>query len=210
MAQSTGNSSLDLVAMAMARGARYSAGAARLQTDRRAPTPSASSSSHGRADDVTFSQALVLALLQGVSELFPISSLGHTISFRRCCRWHNIDRSSTVVSRVRRRAPSRNRARADRLLSRAVVRDRARALAQPRARPLEQRSRRANRLAARRRQRSRSAFSASSSRCRSRHLSARRRRPRSSCSSTVCVMFAGEALRRRQRRAVGATNRSSG
>src|SRR5271165_2525689 len=43
---------------------------------------------------VTFSQALVLALLQGVSELFPVSSLGHTILVPALLQWHNVDRSS--------------------------------------------------------------------------------------------------------------------
>lgn len=43
---------------------------------------------------MTFFQALVLALLQGVSELFPVSSLGHTILVPAVLGWHNIDRSS--------------------------------------------------------------------------------------------------------------------
>ncbi len=43
---------------------------------------------------MTFFQALVLALLQGVSELFPISSLGHTILVPALLGWHNIDRSN--------------------------------------------------------------------------------------------------------------------
>jgi undecaprenyl-diphosphatase len=43
---------------------------------------------------VTFFQALILALLQGVSELFPISSLGHTILVPAVLGWHNVDRSS--------------------------------------------------------------------------------------------------------------------
>jgi len=43
---------------------------------------------------VTFFQALVLALLQGVSELFPVSSLGHTILVPAVLHWRNIDRSS--------------------------------------------------------------------------------------------------------------------
>jgi undecaprenyl-diphosphatase len=43
---------------------------------------------------VTFFQALVLALLQGVTELFPVSSLGHTILVPAVLRWQNIDRSS--------------------------------------------------------------------------------------------------------------------
>lgn len=42
---------------------------------------------------MTFTQALVLALLQGVSELFPVSSLGHTILVPAVLGWHNIDRS---------------------------------------------------------------------------------------------------------------------
>lgn len=37
-------------------------------------------------------QALVLALLQGVSELFPISSLGHTILLPAVLHWNNIRR----------------------------------------------------------------------------------------------------------------------
>jgi undecaprenyl-diphosphatase len=43
---------------------------------------------------VTFFQALVLALLQGVSEMFPVSSLGHTILVPAVLGWHNVDRSS--------------------------------------------------------------------------------------------------------------------
>lgn len=45
---------------------------------------------------MTFVQALVLALLQGISELFPISSLGHTILLPALLQWHNIDRSSAA------------------------------------------------------------------------------------------------------------------
>jgi undecaprenyl-diphosphatase len=43
---------------------------------------------------VTFSQALLLALLQGVSELFPVSSLGHTILVPALLHWNNVDRSA--------------------------------------------------------------------------------------------------------------------
>jgi undecaprenyl-diphosphatase len=43
---------------------------------------------------VTLSQALTLALLQGVSELFPVSSLGHTILVPALLHWQNIERSS--------------------------------------------------------------------------------------------------------------------
>lgn len=42
---------------------------------------------------MTVAQALALALLQGVSELFPISSLGHTILVPALLHWH-FDRSS--------------------------------------------------------------------------------------------------------------------
>lgn len=43
---------------------------------------------------MTFIQALLLALLQGVSELFPVSSLGHTILVPAVLHWTNIDRSA--------------------------------------------------------------------------------------------------------------------
>lgn len=43
---------------------------------------------------MTFTQALALALLQGVSELFPVSSLGHIILVPALLHWHNIDRSA--------------------------------------------------------------------------------------------------------------------
>ena len=39
-------------------------------------------------------QALALALLQGVSELFPVSSLGHTILIPALLHWNNVDRSA--------------------------------------------------------------------------------------------------------------------
>jgi undecaprenyl-diphosphatase len=42
---------------------------------------------------VTDLQALVLAVLQGVSELFPVSSLGHTILVPAVLHWNNIRRS---------------------------------------------------------------------------------------------------------------------
>jgi undecaprenyl-diphosphatase len=43
---------------------------------------------------VTFAQALVLAVLQGVSELFPVSSLGHTILVPAVLHWQNVNRSN--------------------------------------------------------------------------------------------------------------------
>jgi undecaprenyl-diphosphatase len=43
--------------------------------------------------NVTFVQAMLLAVLQGVSELFPVSSLGHTVLLPALLRW-NVDESS--------------------------------------------------------------------------------------------------------------------
>lgn len=42
---------------------------------------------------MTFVQAIALALLQGVSELFPVSSLGQTILIPALLQWRNIHRS---------------------------------------------------------------------------------------------------------------------
>lgn len=39
---------------------------------------------------LSYFQALVLGLLQGVSELFPISSLGHTVLFPALFGWHDL------------------------------------------------------------------------------------------------------------------------
>jgi len=39
---------------------------------------------------VTTFQAVVLGLLQGLTELFPVSSLGHTVIFPNLFGWHNI------------------------------------------------------------------------------------------------------------------------
>jgi undecaprenyl-diphosphatase len=39
---------------------------------------------------ITTVQAIVLGVLQGATELFPISSLGHTVLFPTLFRWHNI------------------------------------------------------------------------------------------------------------------------
>lgn len=39
---------------------------------------------------ITTFQAIVLGVLQGVSELFPISSLGHTVLFPKLFGWNNI------------------------------------------------------------------------------------------------------------------------
>jgi undecaprenyl-diphosphatase len=42
---------------------------------------------------VTFEQAIALAVLQGVSELFPVSSLGQTILIPALLQWRNINRA---------------------------------------------------------------------------------------------------------------------
>lgn len=39
---------------------------------------------------ITYFQAIVLGVLQGVTELFPISSLGHTVIFPHLFGWNNI------------------------------------------------------------------------------------------------------------------------
>ena len=39
---------------------------------------------------ITTFQAIVLGVLQGATELFPISSLGHTVLFPTLFRWHNV------------------------------------------------------------------------------------------------------------------------
>src|SRR5437660_1343663 len=39
---------------------------------------------------ITYFQAIVLGVLQGVTELFPVSSLGHTVIFPNLFGWNNI------------------------------------------------------------------------------------------------------------------------
>ena len=39
---------------------------------------------------ITTFQAIVLGVLQGATELFPVSSLGHTVLFPTLFGWHNI------------------------------------------------------------------------------------------------------------------------
>ena len=41
-------------------------------------------------DPITTFQAVVLGILQGVTELFPVSSLGHTVLFPTLFGWHNL------------------------------------------------------------------------------------------------------------------------
>ncbi|HEY1833970.1 MAG TPA: undecaprenyl-diphosphate phosphatase, partial [Solirubrobacteraceae bacterium] len=42
------------------------------------------------ASKISTFQAVVLGLLQGVTVLFPVSSLGHTVLFPTLFGWHNI------------------------------------------------------------------------------------------------------------------------
>ncbi len=41
---------------------------------------------------ITYFEAIVLGVLQGITELFPISSLGHTVLYPTLFGWHNIVR----------------------------------------------------------------------------------------------------------------------
>ena len=50
--------------------------------------------------DVTFVQAMLLAVLQGVSELFPVSSLGHTVLLPALLRWHVDEGSESFLAFV--------------------------------------------------------------------------------------------------------------
>jgi undecaprenyl-diphosphatase len=49
---------------------------------------------------VSFFQALVLALLQGVTELFPVSSLGHTVILPRLLHWSIDQRDPSFLAFV--------------------------------------------------------------------------------------------------------------
>lgn len=44
---------------------------------------------------ITYLQAIILAIVQGVTELFPISSLGHSILIANLFGWHNVLRQET-------------------------------------------------------------------------------------------------------------------
>jgi undecaprenyl-diphosphatase len=47
------------------------------------------------SDPITTFQAVVLGVLQGVTELFPVSSLGHTVLFPTLFGWHNLVRAQS-------------------------------------------------------------------------------------------------------------------
>jgi undecaprenyl-diphosphatase len=60
--------------------------------------PIADAASHlvlAAAAPLSWFQAAVLGVLQGVTELFPISSLGHTVLFPTLFGWHNLVRSQS-------------------------------------------------------------------------------------------------------------------
>ena len=44
---------------------------------------------------ITYIQSILLGLLQGVTELFPISSLGHSVLFAWLFGWDNISKSQS-------------------------------------------------------------------------------------------------------------------
>jgi undecaprenyl-diphosphatase len=44
----------------------------------------------GSSSPISWFQAVILGLLQGVSELFPVSSLGHTVLFPTLFGWHTV------------------------------------------------------------------------------------------------------------------------
>src|SRR4051812_33044766 len=46
--------------------------------------------SSGAGAILSFFQAIVMALLQGVTELFPVSSLGHAVIFPRLVGWGDL------------------------------------------------------------------------------------------------------------------------
>ncbi|MGH7241052.1 MAG: undecaprenyl-diphosphate phosphatase, partial [Candidatus Saccharimonadales bacterium] len=45
---------------------------------------------------ITYFQAIILALVQGVTELFPISSLGHSVLIADLFGWHNLIKQETA------------------------------------------------------------------------------------------------------------------
>jgi undecaprenyl-diphosphatase len=53
-------------------------------------TAAAHAATHHSHDLITTFQAVVMGVLQGVTELFPVSSLGHAVLFPTLFRWHNI------------------------------------------------------------------------------------------------------------------------
>ncbi len=51
---------------------------------------SAAHVSHSHPGSMHYWQAIILGVLQGVTELFPVSSIGHTVVFPALFGWHNV------------------------------------------------------------------------------------------------------------------------
>ena len=47
---------------------------------------------------ITYGQAIILGLLQGVSELFPISSLGHSVLLPKLLGWDDLVKAQSQES----------------------------------------------------------------------------------------------------------------
>jgi undecaprenyl-diphosphatase len=45
---------------------------------------------------ISYFQAIIMGLLQGVTELFPVSSLGHSVLFPSLFGWHNLERAQAA------------------------------------------------------------------------------------------------------------------
>src|SRR2546430_882609 len=59
----------------------------RLEHDHPAPIRTFQTYRRGRRDTVTEVQAIFIAILQGLTELFPVSSLGHAVVLPRLLGW---------------------------------------------------------------------------------------------------------------------------
>jgi hypothetical protein len=67
--------------------------------------------SHSHAGQMHYWQAIILGVLQGVSELFPVSSLGHTVVFPALFGWHNVVAAQSASTSARRLVSSCTSAR---------------------------------------------------------------------------------------------------
>ena len=45
---------------------------------------------------LTYFEAIVIGIFQGITELFPVSSLGHTVLIPQLFGWHNIVKSESA------------------------------------------------------------------------------------------------------------------